>query len=142
MVHWQTRKSSSLSSEINTEADTEISDDSIPKRFDSLWKVGARASAAGGIENTVTNAVSIGSVIHKWSCYQPSTRLLFFISANSFAFFLKSPFQWESPSLTPHSISEFKKRMEQYGYANNMALPNSNYLIHLGNPDRFVSDPV
>ena len=32
------------------------------QRVDGLWKVGAQVSAAGGMENTVTNAVSIGSV--------------------------------------------------------------------------------
>ena len=55
----QTRKSSALS-EIN------VSDDiTFPKRVDSLWKVGAHVSAAGGMENTVTNAANIGSVIHR-----------------------------------------------------------------------------
>jgi len=66
------------------------------------------------VENAVTNAVKIG--------------------ANSFALFLKSPLKWTSPSLTPQSISKFKKRMEQYGYANDMVLPIGNYLIHFGDP--------
>ncbi|KAF8801692.1 AP endonuclease [Phlegmacium glaucopus] len=85
------------------------------KRVDSPWKVGAHVSAAGGVENTVTNAIAIG--------------------ANAFALFLKAHRKWTSPSLTPQSILEFKKRMKQYGYANNMVLPHGNYLINLGNPD-------
>ena len=31
-------------------------------RVDSPWKVGAHVSAAGGVENAVTNAAAIGSV--------------------------------------------------------------------------------
>ena len=34
-------------------------DNAFPKRVDSLWKIWAQVSAAGGVENTVTNAVSI-----------------------------------------------------------------------------------
>ena len=32
-------------------------------RVDSPWKVGAHVSSAGGVENAVTNAVTIGSVV-------------------------------------------------------------------------------
>lgn len=32
--------------------------------------------------------------------------------------------------------------MKQYGYANNMVLPHGNYLINLGNPDRFVQPQI
>ena len=146
-IRRQTRKSSALS-EINAKSDgplaeAEVSGDStFTKRVDSLWKVGAHMSAAGGMKNTVTNAASIGSVIHRWSCYQIFDLFATFIRANSFALFLKSPFEWKSTSLSLRSISEFKERMKQYGYANNMVLSNSNYRIHLCNPDRFVSVPV
>ena len=70
-VHCQTRKFS-VSSEINAAKsvrpeEAKVSNDNgSPKRVDSLWKVGAQVSAAGGIENTVTNAVSIGSVNAHW----------------------------------------------------------------------------
>jgi hypothetical protein len=139
MVLWQTPALSDINAD-SEGLEAEISDDSTsPKRIDSLWKVGAHVSAAGGMENTVTNAASIGSVMHRWSCYQTFDSLA---RANSFGLFLKSPLQWKSPSLTPQSISEFKERMKQYGYANNMVLSNSSYLIHLGNPDRFVLAPV
>jgi hypothetical protein len=113
-----------------------------PRRVDSLWKVGAYVSGDEGLENTVTNAVSIGSVMHRWSCYQTFDTLATFIRANSFAFYLRSPPHWEKKtSLTSRSVCEFKERMKQYGYANNMVLPN-NRRHNLGNPDRFVSAPV
>ena len=116
------------------------------KRADSLWKVGALVSSAGVIENAVTNAVKIGSVMHTggWTCHQTFDPLALatFIRGNSFALFVKRPFELTSPSLTPNSISEFKKRMEQYGYANNMVLAFSNYRIHFGNLERFVSTTI
>ena len=55
----------------------EVSDDtSFLKRTDTLWKVGALVSAAGGIENAVTNAVNIGSVMNRCPVTKPLTRLL------------------------------------------------------------------
>lgn len=65
-------------------------------------------------------------------------KLITFYRANSFALFLKSQRKWTSPSLTPGSISEFRKRMKQHGYASHMVLPHGSYLINLGNPDKFV----
>ncbi|PPQ82818.1 hypothetical protein CVT25_009196 [Psilocybe cyanescens] len=84
-------------------------------RVESHWKVGAYVSAAGGVENAVTNAASIG--------------------ANAFALFLKSQRKWESPPLNQECIVEFKKRMKEYGYDNRMVLPHGSCLINLGNPD-------
>ena len=105
-------------------------------RVDSPWKVGAHVSSAGGVESAIINAVTIGSVHGK---YGPSHQnLTIFFRANSFALFLKSPRAWTSPSLTPESVSEFRKRMKQHGYAANMVLPHGSYLINLGNPDKFV----
>ena len=70
-----TRKSSAQSeiNNLNTESEwAEVSRNStFPKRVDGLWKVGANISGDGGIENTVTNAASIGSVMHRlFPCYQ------------------------------------------------------------------------
>ena len=70
IVHcqWQTRKSSALSEINNAKSpeEAEVSRDStFPKRVDSLWKVGANVSGDVGIENAVTNATSIGSVMHR-----------------------------------------------------------------------------
>ena len=39
-------------------------------RVDSPWKVGAHVSSAGGVENAVTNAAIIGSVMQTWSGLQ------------------------------------------------------------------------
>ena len=68
LVHcqWQTRKSSALSEINNIESpeEAEVSRDrSFPKRVDGLWKVGGNVSGDGGIENAVTNAASIESII-------------------------------------------------------------------------------
>ena len=112
------------------------------KRSDSLWKVGVLLSTSGGLENTVTLADKMGSGMHRWSCYQTFDPFTSFIRADSFALYLKQPFEWTSPSFDPDSILEFKKKMEQYGYANNMVLPLSNTLIQLGHPERFVSTTV
>ena len=76
LIHcqWQTRKSSALSEINNAESpmEAEVSRDStFPKRVDSIWNVGANVSGDVGIENAVTNAASIGSVMHKlFPCYQ------------------------------------------------------------------------
>ncbi|KAF5347887.1 hypothetical protein D9756_010143 [Leucocoprinus leucothites] len=84
-------------------------------RVNSPWKVGAHVSAAGGVENAVTKAASIG--------------------ANAFALFLKSQRKWTSPALTEHSIASFKEKMVQHKYSSDVVLPHGSYLINLGNPD-------
>lgn len=38
----------------------DIDTDEYPERVTSLWKIGAHVSAAGGVENSITNAASIG----------------------------------------------------------------------------------
>ncbi|KAJ7490901.1 xylose isomerase-like protein [Mycena latifolia] len=85
------------------------------ERSDSLWKVGAHVSAAGGIENAIINAAAIG--------------------ANSFALFVKSQRKWTSPALTEASISGFNAQMAKHGYDPRHILPHGSYLINLGNPD-------
>ncbi|KAJ6509175.1 xylose isomerase-like protein [Mycena vitilis] len=85
------------------------------ERPTSLWKVGAHVSAAGGIENAIINAASIG--------------------ANSFALFVKSQRKWTSPELPEASISGFKARLVEHNYNPRHILPHGSYLINLGNPD-------
>ncbi|CAA7271167.1 unnamed protein product [Cyclocybe aegerita] len=85
------------------------------ERLETPWKIGAHVSSAGGVENAVVNAAMTG--------------------ANSFALFLKSQRKWTSPPLSESSISEFKRRMKEYGYTSNLVLPHGSYLINLGNPD-------
>ncbi|KAJ7718963.1 xylose isomerase-like protein [Mycena maculata] len=85
------------------------------ERPESLWKVGAHVSAAGGIENAIINAAAIG--------------------ANSFALFVKSQRKWTSPALTEATISSFKAGLIEHGYEPRHILPHGSYLINLGNPD-------
>jgi len=58
--------------------------------------------------------------------------------ANAFSLFLKSQRKWTSPPLKETSVSMFKERMKEYGYAPRYILPHGSYLINLGNPDKFV----
>ncbi|EPS98992.1 hypothetical protein FOMPIDRAFT_136203 [Fomitopsis schrenkii] len=84
-------------------------------RFSSNWKVGPHVSAAGGVENTIVNAASVG--------------------ANAFALFVKSQRKWSSPALKESSVIAFKARMKTFGYSASHILPHGSYLINLGNPD-------
>ncbi|KAJ7058510.1 xylose isomerase-like protein [Mycena amicta] len=85
------------------------------ERLNSRWKVGAHVSAAGGVENAITNAASIG--------------------ANAFALFVKSQRKWTSPALKDSTIASFKSKMAEHGYDPRHILPHGSYLINLGNPD-------
>ncbi|KAK0435365.1 xylose isomerase-like protein [Armillaria borealis] len=78
----------------------------------SPWHVGAHVSVAGGVENAVLNAASIG--------------------ANAFAPFLKFPRQWASGGLNPSNIEKFKARIKEYYYEPRDILPHGS---NLGNPD-------
>ncbi|GJJ11124.1 hypothetical protein Clacol_005355 [Clathrus columnatus] len=93
-----------------------ISLEDYPKRLNLEWKVGAHVSAAGGVENAILNAASIG--------------------ANAFALFVKSQRKWTSPPLSPESIRLFKSRLRQFDYHPDFVLPHGSYLINVGNPDK------
>ncbi|KAH9832888.1 AP endonuclease [Rhodofomes roseus] len=84
-------------------------------RTTNRWKVGPHVSAAGGVENAIVNAASVG--------------------ANAFALFLKSQRKWTSPDMKEISISAFKARMKTFGYSASHILPHGSYLVNLGNPD-------
>ncbi|KAK0442047.1 xylose isomerase-like protein [Desarmillaria tabescens] len=98
----------------------------------SLWHVGAHVSVAGGIENAVLNAASIGCVTtaipQKFSCYV-SRR------ADAFALFVKSPRKWASNPFKDSMVENFKARMREYHYGPRDVLTHGSYLINLGNPD-------
>ncbi|KAI9057687.1 AP endonuclease [Trametes sanguinea] len=81
----------------------------------NAWKIGPHVSAAGGVENAIINAASVG--------------------ANAFAIFLKSQRKWDSNALKDESIARFKERMKAFGYSPSHVLPHGNYLVNLGNPD-------
>ncbi|KAG6830556.1 hypothetical protein H0H87_007664 [Tephrocybe sp. NHM501043] len=98
---------------VAAKVDVDIS--AFPDRKDTPWKVGAHVSTAGGVENSVMNALEIG--------------------ANAFALFLKSQRKWTSPALSLESVAAFKDRLAEYGYSSSVILPHGSYLINLGNPD-------
>ncbi|ODV79305.1 AP endonuclease [Suhomyces tanzawaensis NRRL Y-17324] len=87
-----------------------------PRDVHNKFKFGAHVGMAGGISNSVTNAMDIG--------------------ANSFALFLKSPRKWASPDIKDDEVAKFKQLCVQYGYDPlKDILPHGSYLINMGNPD-------
>ncbi|KAI5985629.1 xylose isomerase-like protein [Pisolithus albus] len=95
--------------------DADTTTESFPARVCSPWKVGPHVSAAGGVENAVSNAARIG--------------------ANAFALSVKSQRKWAAPPLTDSNISAFKARMTEFGYSPAHVLVHGSYLMNLGNPD-------
>jgi len=77
--------------------------------------LGAHISAAGGLENAVTNAVKIG--------------------ASSFALFLKSQRQWNSKPLEESTVQKFKDACEKHKILPHLILPHGSYLMNLGSHD-------
>lgn len=78
--------------------------------------IGAHVSAAGGVHNSVVNAVHIG--------------------ANAFALFLKSQRKWASPPLDPEAKTQFVSRCSHHGYSTGEhALPHGSYLVNLAQAD-------
>ncbi|KAH7326740.1 xylose isomerase-like protein [Stachybotrys elegans] len=78
--------------------------------------IGAHVSAAGGVQNSVTNAVHIG--------------------ANSFALFLKSQRKWDNPPIAPEARDLFISGCKDHDYsAAEHALPHGSYLVNLAQPD-------
>ncbi|KAF4977749.1 hypothetical protein FZEAL_5768 [Fusarium zealandicum] len=78
--------------------------------------IGAHVSAAGGVQNSVTNAVHIG--------------------ANAFALFLKSQRKWTNPPLDPTAKNQFISLCKDHSYsAGEHALPHGSYLVNLAQAD-------
>ena len=77
--------------------------------------IGAHVSSAGGPENAVTAAVSIG--------------------AKAFALFTRNQKSWVSKPLSAESIASFKSRLASSGILPKHVLPHDSYLINLGSPD-------
>ncbi|KAM0339832.1 hypothetical protein ACHAPU_010785 [Fusarium lateritium] len=78
--------------------------------------IGAHVSAAGGVQNSVTNAVHIG--------------------ANAFALFLKSQRKWTNPPLDSDVKNQFISMCKDHSYsAGEHALPHGSYLVNLAQPD-------
>jgi len=79
-----------------------------------LKYVGAHVSAAGGVENSIKNAVSIG--------------------ADGFALFTKNQRQWVTKPLSEKNIKKFKEYLEVHNFSPDAILPHDSYLINLGHP--------
>ncbi len=77
--------------------------------------LGAHVPTTGGVENAPLNAQAIG--------------------ANAFALFTKNQRQWVSKPLTAESISLFRQRCDELGFAPEHILPHDSYLINLGHPE-------
>ncbi|KAL0257706.1 DNA-(apurinic or apyrimidinic site) lyase [Diplodia seriata] len=78
--------------------------------------VGAHVSAAGGVQNAVTNSVHIGG--------------------NAFALFLKSQRKWTNPPVAPEAITMFKQHCSHHKYESNKhVVPHGSYLVNLAHTD-------
>jgi hypothetical protein len=77
--------------------------------------IGVHISAAGGVQNALHNAVTIG--------------------CRAFAFDTKSKRKWFSPPLSQENISEFHNAMKIYNYSSDHILPHGSYLMNVGSPD-------
>ncbi|TVY57078.1 DNA-(apurinic or apyrimidinic site) lyase 1 [Lachnellula cervina] len=81
--------------------------------------IGAHVSAAGGVQNSLNNALHIGG--------------------NSFALFLKSQRKWTSPPLATEARDQFKAFCLEHKYdAAKHILPHGSYLVNLAQiePDK------
>ncbi|ORY62313.1 xylose isomerase-like protein [Pseudomassariella vexata] len=83
--------------------------------------IGAHVSAAGGVQNAITNAVQIG--------------------ANSFALFLKSQRKWDSPPLAADARTGFETLSKQHSFeVHKHCLPHGSYLVNLAAAEAAKAD--
>jgi AP endonuclease-1 len=83
--------------------------------------IGAHVSGAGGVQNSVPNAVHIG--------------------ANAFALFLKSQRKWDNPPLAAEARDGFLGLAKQHGFdAHKHCLPHGSYLVNLAAADQAKAD--
>ncbi|KAI1345226.1 xylose isomerase-like protein [Xylariaceae sp. FL0016] len=79
--------------------------------------IGAHVSSAGGVQNSVTNAVHIG--------------------ANAFALFLKSQRKWANPSISAEARDGFRNHCKTHSFeAHRHCLPHGSYLVNLAQADK------
>jgi AP endonuclease-1 len=84
-------------------------------RVASKMLIGAHVSMAKGVQNSITNASTIG--------------------ANSFALFLKNQRKWSSPAMPASDAAAFRKLCEEKNYnPKTHILPHGSYLINLATP--------
>ncbi|KAK3498610.1 xylose isomerase-like protein [Neurospora crassa] len=83
--------------------------------------IGAHVSSAGGVQNSITNALHIG--------------------ANAFAVFLKSQRKWISPPLDRSAAADFSRLASLHGYSPSLhVLPHGSYLVNLAQVDKAKAD--
>ncbi|MCJ1313639.1 hypothetical protein MMC25_007318 [Agyrium rufum] len=83
--------------------------------------IGAHVSGAGGVHNTVGNAVHIGG--------------------NAFAAFLKSQRKWENPPLQDEHRDMFKAKCTEHNYdSSKHVLPHGSYLVNLAQEEKGKAD--
>ena len=105
---------------MKTEPEVQVDVKSVPMKAETKagtkpLYVGAHVSIAGGLENAVFNAVSIG--------------------ANCFALFLCSQRQWKKKPLSEETVEAFRTACEKQGFSSDSILPHGSYLLNLGSPD-------
>ncbi|KAI1383283.1 AP endonuclease [Hypoxylon trugodes] len=83
--------------------------------------IGAHVSAAGGVQNSINNAVHIG--------------------ANSFALFLKSQRKWVNPPITPEALDGFHSLSKEHKFeVHKHCLPHGSYLVNLAQAEKEKAD--
>ncbi|KAL6707767.1 DNA-(apurinic or apyrimidinic site) lyase [Coniothyrium glycines] len=83
---------------------------------DIKLRVGAHVSAAGGVQNSITNLLHIGG--------------------NAFALFLKNQRKWDNIELDPEAATQFIEACKEHSIsAAECCLPHGSYLVNLAHPD-------
>ncbi|RYP22296.1 hypothetical protein DL767_009084 [Monosporascus sp. MG133] len=83
--------------------------------------IGAHVSSAGGVHNSINNAVHIG--------------------ANSFALFLKSQRKWANPPIPPEARDQFHALSRSHNFeVHKHCVPHGSYLVNLAQPDEEKAD--
>ncbi|KAJ0162600.1 DNA-(apurinic or apyrimidinic site) lyase 1 [Colletotrichum tanaceti] len=98
------------------EDDMPLADRTAVSSLKKAMYIGAHVSGAGGVQNSIQNALNIG--------------------ANAFALFLKSQRKWESPPLAADAKTQFVSLAKDNGYdAAAHVLPHGSYLVNLAQAD-------
>ncbi|KAK1981446.1 xylose isomerase-like protein [Colletotrichum cereale] len=98
------------------EDDMPLADRTAVSSLKKTMYIGAHVSGAGGVQNSIQNALNIG--------------------ANAFALFLKSQRKWESPPLAADAKQQFVSLAKDNGYdAAAHVLPHGSYLVNLAQAD-------
>lgn len=83
--------------------------------------IGAHVSSAGGVQNSINNAVHIG--------------------ANAFALFLKSQRKWANPPIAPEALNGFLSLSKEHKFeVHKHCLPHGSYLVNLAQAEKDKAD--